>query len=654
MKKWLVVSVIAGLCLVAAVLFYELQISNSAKVASLESVVPEGVIYYLRSDNPYRKINELQSCAFYQQLLTSPVYNKFIAPRMAQITKKVPFLKELTENEIGFGIFSSGEMGSFRIGAKAAVEDFIFLSRAARGSHMKLKKGLADFYLSAREGNNISQEYYKNVKISSCKISGTEMTISYCGFADITIISNSVNILKQSIDLYKKGAAGSLSANKYFVKLNSRIKRDSILWVFANPGNSYRDMLYYYAGNARRMSNTNDLDVTAFSKMQPLANLANAMEGAVAYVDYDDARSGLIFKSYQAFNKQLDKDNLLGIIAYTQPLAKDAFNLMPRFITAFYGISQDFYESWKLLKKFIGSMEEMMKTRLISDPRYAGFSRKAGSVNLESLLKKAEDFLELNIDKDVMPLLGNNFAVVFTKLNDVSLPVPRGEINIVVPEIYALLELKDPAAAKELMAKVTQRVVDKLNIQFLSSAKQKPGIPQVQPLDINMQPTQAKVQEQKEINLLKVKVEEYKGKEIFSIDIPFVLNLFSPSYTVLDKYIVFSFMPDTLKKVISLASGSASSINSSTYFEAAKDKVSSDYSQILFFNLEKLLSDFRSTKAYVKIRGGMNKNNKNDFTAQDLDSTLDMLSNISIFSFTNARSSEEIVESSCYVKIKGL
>ena len=58
MKKWLVVSVIAGLCLVAAVLFYELQISNSAKVASLESVVPEGVIYYLRSDNPYRKINE--------------------------------------------------------------------------------------------------------------------------------------------------------------------------------------------------------------------------------------------------------------------------------------------------------------------------------------------------------------------------------------------------------------------------------------------------------------------------------------------------------------------------------------------------------------------------------------------------------------------
>ena len=296
-----------------------------------------------------------------------------------------------------------------------------------------------------------------------------------------------------------------------------------------------------------------------------------------------------------------------------------------------------------------------------ADKRYSQFKDRIDEMpNFEDFLKIVESYLGVNIENEVLPLLGNDFGIVFVHLEDASIrfgsnqgdtELPMQQLNtpFMFPQGYGFLEVKDTANAQMLIDKMARNLVNNLN-KFIQEQKQKfqeqYGIKDQQ--DNKGQP----VPEQ-EKDKIRLQQESYSDIALYTFEIlDFPLDFIKPNYCILDKYIVFSLSPKLTRNIIDIYKTRQDSFNSNYKFESVKDKIDPNYANIMFFDSEKLINNFRNLNFYTSMQSSPLRIKESSF--KKLDSILDILSNFQIFAFTNTMIDPETMESTFYIKVKGL
>lgn len=645
MKKWIGL-VVAAVVIASLASFYIYQKFPKVEIAGLESIVPEDVIYYVYSYNLDKKIKELQASEFFKQVYSSAIYNKFINPKLEKIKDKIPILSELIQRDTAFAVLSFGKVKS-RQEEIAELGNFLFLTRIDPKRHIRIKKLMADFYLSFTNKGNMSHKDYKGIRITEYRLSGKTLTVSYTLLSDVLVFSNSNEIIQKTIDLYRKESANNLLNSRNFQKVSARIKKDALFWGYGNSNNYYRQMLQEYSYESLRSRGSKDARMMdSLMGMKPFINLMNISEGYAFQADYDELKKGLVFKGFNVFNSAKDEDNFLGVILHNKEVDKNTFNLIPRFIIGYYAGTQDLNKTWQFFKKFYKPFDEMMKAEIKNDPRLALSQSKIEEMNLENLLNKVNSFLGINIENDILPLLGDNFGGVLVNIDDLNV---QRMPPLIFPQGYGFIELKDSSKMDKLMQAIMQRVVDKVNQSIKEKERRFKEQSQPTQQDKEGQP------KEEEKDFLQLKVDNYKGENIFTVEmLNFPIDFLRLNYCILDKYLIFSLSPNLTMSVIDVYKNKQETFNSNYAFESTRDKAPANYSNIIFFDSKKFIDNLKSTKFFSLLEVQLSRNTQKYFSKQDLDSVLNLLSNISVFLFTNRKLDAQTLESLCYIRIEGL
>lgn len=669
MKK--IVVMILVIMVILGIVFYVHQNLNLPLVESLESITPEGVIYYLYSYNPDKKIKDFQTNAFSKQLAENTFFKESIQPELDKIQKQVPFLSDFLQQGAAVAIYSL---------TKQTVGDMLVLTRIDPKKNIKLKKALADYYLSVGGKTEVTHKNYRNIKISDYKLHGKNITISCAFMSDVAVVSNNKDILKKSIDIYKDKLQNNLVNTKNFQKLAAKIKKDALFWIFGDNQYYAQDILRTYEANQ---------STDGLLKMKTWTEMMNVFEGYAAYIDYDTSKTGFVIKIYQNFNNSASNQDLLNVINHNMPIDKNTFTLGTENTVVYCGGNQNLVNTWKLIRKFAASIDEVMKSQLLADPKYAQYKDQINAMGFDTVISKAESFLGIDIENDILSVLGNNFGIVFAGFKDLDIVVTANQqeqvsvdegkqnVTIMFPQIYGFVELRAGMQIEKTMEAVSQRLVDNIN-KLVPPLQSQPDKQQedtslqaaIQTQEIQNSPqessqpenipkpeeTQNKPEPQEPPKLLNIKTEDYNGITLRTIAISHPQASFlTPTYCILDKYLILSLSEDITKKIVDIYAAKTNSFSSNLEGTAVKDNILADYSNLLFFNLRGLIENIRSTKAFNNFELPADlKNSQTRLSKEAINSFLDILSNIDTFIFTNKVTEPGVIETDCYLKVKGL
>lgn len=653
MRKSLVIILLS--VAVSLLSFYAYQKLREVKIGSLESIVPDEIVYYIYSYNLDKKIKEFESSLFYQQISNLTVYKQFIEPKIKEIKGKLPFLSDFIEKDVAFVIVSLGDA--------EGMGDFLFMTRLDMKKYPQIKKQLAEFYLSKISKEDVSFKKYKGVKITTYNLPQKKMVINTSLLADVLLVSNNSDIIQKSIDLFKKHGHNSLLNNKNFQKTATRIKKDVILWGYQDYSNYFRQMMRQYISSEskrrRGIGSTESLE-----KIKPFMNLMNIYKDNIFYLDYSGLKDGLVLKTYSTFDRTKDESGLLEIIAYNKPVDKATLDLIPKSIISYYGGNQKLLNCWNFLKKILSSVDEAIKAETGAERSPYRYKDRTEEMGFEDYLKELESFLGVNIEKDILSLLGDNFGAVFVNIDDAELKMPvarplrspdlaeKQSMTIAFPQIYAFCELKDKAKMQDVMQRLTQNLADKISQKIKEGEQQRQRKTGFQESQESNEQVQVTTEEKEPVTL---QMDTYKDVDIYRLELlDFPVDLLKPNYCILDKYIIVSLSTRLTQKIIDVYKDKGDSLSSNLDFKFIQNEMPPDYSNIMFFDFERLINNIRTLKFFNMFIDNLTMNAPRGFSKKDLDSILNVLSNISSYSFTNKMIDSDTMESSCYIKIKGL
>lgn len=639
----------------AAISFYFYQVSHQAKIASLESLVPEEALYYVYSYNLNKKIEALTSSQFFHQILGSSVYGKFIKPEVEKFAERVPFVNGVMESDTAFAAFSLANAKT-----PASENDFgsfLLLARVDAKKHARIKKAVADFYLLLTARDKSAYEKYKGIQITSYTLPSFERTVHYALVSDVVVFSNDIGILRKCIDLARtKASQGSLLANPDFQSVSAKAKKDALLWGYSNTKRYYQEMVEAYTYNSLRLKEEKGKKpLQSFANMKPMIDLMNTLIGYSFYLDYDDLRSGLIVKFYTFFNSANGNNALLSLLMQDKAVDEGMFKMVPKDSLAYYGVSQDIAKSWIFLKEFYVSLEEMINAQMKSNPRYYVQKEIIQSGSFAGLLTMVESFLGVNIEKDIISALGDNLGVALAGFEDVLVRAPNAalsdaqETSFIFPQVYAFCELKDSLKMQNVMWRLMQSLVKNVNHLFGQTQNPKgQSKPQAKGAT-----DEAIAPEEKQYLYLREK--EYNGVTIYSIDIAdFPIDSLKLNYCIIGKYIVVSLSTALTEKIIDVYNHKLDSFDSNYYFESAHDYLTQGYSNVMFFDFKKIFDTLKATKSFGAFTDKLPRGSQRSFSGKDLNSLISVLENLKAFTATHKLLDSETIGSSAYIEIEGL
>ena len=652
MKKWLGITLV--LALGSAAVFYYYSISRQPKISSLESLVPDDALYYVYAYNPAEKIKNISSSSFFRQLSASSVYEKSIKPQIEKLRAKVPFLADFTQRDTALAVFSLG--GEKISAAESGIGDFLLLTRVDNKKHVRVKKAIADFYLLLTTKDKGAHKKYKGISITSYTLPALAMSVHAALISDVMIVCNSKLYIEKSIDLFRdKEHHGSLLTASDFQNATSKIKKDALCWGYSNTKRYYQEILHHYASNRLGSQQSKEKSIESFAAMKPMVELMDTFGGQAFYIDYAEARAGFVFKSYALLNKNAGEAGLLEGIISDKGVDPRVNSLVPRAPILYYAGSQNFPASWIFLKKFYSSFQEMLRAEMKNDPRYQGHTGQLENMSFEAVLKTVESFLGVNIENDIVSLLGNNFGMVLVDLKESNIrqgvsglePVAEHSVGaaMVLPQFYIFCEVKDSVKTQAVLTQALEHLLDTANA-FVQQ------IEKAQAQQAHEQAVQG-VQTQKP--LLALKSDDYGGVSIYSIDIPgFPIEELKVNYCVVDTYVIFSLSPDVTKRAIDVYKHTLGSFDSNLYFETVKATLGESYSYMLYFDVTRLLDNLRLIKSFRQWKNSLTPNTRVDFSKEDIDGLLGIASNIKALTMAYTLSEGKFLESSGYIEIEGL
>lgn len=652
MKKWSGIALV--LALGSAVAFFCYTLSREPKISSLESLVPNDALYYVYAYNPAEKIKDISSSSFFRQLAASSVYEKSIKPEIEKLNKNVPFLADFTRQDTSLAVFSLGEEQSAATGS--GIGDFLFLTRVDNKKHVRVKKAIADFYLLLTTKDKSAHKKYKGIGVTSYTLPALAMSVHAALVSDVMIVCNSRMYIERSIDLFRdKNHQDSLLTASDFRNATSKIKKDALCWGYSNTKRYYQEILRHYAINKLSSKQPKGKSIESFAAMKPMVELMNTFGGQAFYIDYADAMTGFIFKSYALLNKDANETGLLEGIISGKGVDPRVFSVVPRDPILYYAGSQNFPATWLFLKKFYSSFQEMLMAEMKNDPRYQGHTGQLENSSFDAVLKMVESFLGVSIEKDIVSLLENNFGLVLVELKDIDIQqrvsgVESAEeqnagVTMALPQFYIFCEVKDSVKMQAVLTQALEHLLDTANA----------FVQQMEKAQAHRADEQAVQGAQTQKPLLTLKSDEYSGVTIYSVDIPgFPIEALKANYCALDKYVIFSLSPDVTRRAIDVYKHTLGSFNSNLYFETLKAAFGESYSYMLYFDVTRLIDNLRLAKSFAQWKNNFTPNTRVNFSREDIEGLLNIASNIKALTITYTLSESQCMESLGYIEIEGL
>lgn len=643
MKKWMLVSIFV--IIAAALAIYAYLVLYPPKPVVFESIVPDNAIYYISTSNLNKKIQDLKNSSFFLRFSETSLYKKQISSAWEDFNSKAPLLKDLMDKDIAMAVLSLGKAKDFKNSKKYSLEsmgDVLLLIRVDRKKFPQFRKSIGEAYIAKYKGEVFSK-WYHGAKISSFKAANLEQAINYTILSDTVVISNSLEDLQKSIDLFKNKSMQSLANNIGFQKAIARVKKDSLLWGYKNSKN-------YYADYLRQLQETGDAKTKIIMlQMKPLMSLTEAFQDASFYLDYDKQAMAFVSNAYTMIDASKDDSGFISIIARDKAVNQKVFSLIPKDAIAYYACNQDILKCWNFWMKFFSSLSNTSNQQIGSN---SSSKRPRAVFSFEAIIKQAESFLGVDLKKDLIPLLGDDFGIVFASLNEVEVPVrmppsvsvaPPENISqrILFPQLYLFCEVKDRAKLEKIMEGIFQRITDNIN----AKAKEQ-NTPKA---DAKMQI--AKEEEKPPVTL---SVENYKDVnihylELSSLPLPFV----QPNYCIVDKYFVLSISRNLTKKIIEMYKSNSGSFNPDTEFTSIKNNIPAEYSAILFFDFRGVIKSVVQSSSFKKLHTSLAANPKPGSSSADLDSFLTALGTLNRFTSTIHKvPGEDVLESQALLTIE--
>ncbi len=661
MKKWLII--IVSVVVVSFAALYAYQALSQPKVGPLESIVPDSAIYYIYSYNLDKKITEFKDSLFFQQVSSLPLYKKFLEPKLENIKATMPSVSDFLKKDFAVATFSVGGLKSADAAGKD-FGDFLILLRADSQKFPKLKKYMADFYLSKCAKGEVSSKIYKGIKIVSRNLAQEKRQVSFAFLSQVIVLSNDIEIIQKSIDLYKNRSRDSLLNNKDFRQVTAKVRKESLLWGYQNNKNYYQQTLRAISESSSGSDAARSQAAEGLVKSPFFSKLMTIFNASAFYLDYDLSKNGLVSKTYYTLNRTGDDNDFTDIFAFNKPLDKNIYNLIPGNSIACYAINHDMPKAWKTAKQILSSFAETMKTQAKASPRYR--QGMEDQYNLENALKIAEVFLGVSIEDDIIAQLGDNFGAAIVNIEDIGIPLPvpasvKGQppqqqnFPFIFPRGFVFFELKDQAKMQETMKGIFQHIVDNVNKSIKEQEKRrkalldsikkpKLGQPKEEPLPVEPEKTP-----------LTLVTGNHNGVEISRIEISdFPISTLKPNYCIIDKYLVFSLSPQLSEDIIDIYQNKKGSFGSGYNFERIQDKLPGEYANIMFFDFRKLVNNITSTKFYELQTQGLANGSQKDFSKEDLDSLIKLLKNISSLTATSNMTDSDTLESASYIEMDGL
>ena len=661
MKKWMVV--IIFVIIVAALTIYAYLLLFPPKPVVFEGIVPDNAIYYISTSNLNKKIQDLKNSSFFLKFSETSLYKSRIGPAREDFNSKAPFLKDFMDKDVAMAVLSLGKARDLKNSKKFSMENignFLLLIRVDRNKFPQLKRSIGEAYIAKYKGEVVSKRY-RGVKISSFKATNWEQAINYAILSDTVVISNSLDDIQKSIDLFRNKSMLSLANNVGFRKAIARVKKDSLLWGYKNSKN-------YYADYLRQLQETKDTKSKIIMlQMKPLMSLMEVFKDASFYVDYDKQEMVFVLKGYTMFDTSKDDSGFISIIARDKAVDQKVFSLIPKDAIAYYACNQDALKCWNFWMNFLSSLSSTLNQQMSSN---SSFKRPKVAFSSETIIKQAESFLGIDLKKDLIALLGDDFGIVFASLNELEVPVrmpssvstvPPQNISqhILFPQLYLFCGAKDRAKLEKIMEGIFQKITDNINTKakegmqlYRKTHPATAGSPEGQ----GTPKTYAQMQTAKEEDKLPVTLSEenYKDVNIHYLELSnFPLPFVQPNYCIVDKYFIFSISRDLTKKIIETYKSNSGSFNSNTEFASIKNNIPVEYSAIFFVNFRGVVKSVVQSSSFKKLHTSLASNPKPGFSSADLDSFLAALGTLNKFTLTTHKASgEDVLESQALLTIE--
>lgn len=646
MRKWLglilIVIVAGGLLFVFKVTY------QPKKVIQIESIIPEETVNYLYSYNLAGKINDFYNSPFCRKISELSLYKKFAESEIKKLETKIAVLSEIFKNDTALATFSSRVVLPKMENEQITVElsKFLFLTRI--GPKANIKKMIGDFYLAFAVKEKAGYSKHRGITITNYalpeKIKGTIPVLGYALLGDVIVLSNSNELIKKSIDLFRGKSKNSLLNEETFQDITGNRKeagKEVLLWGYTNYKSHYREFLSETAKGYFQEEDFSLEKGIQFGKLRDfIKNFMEISKGMFTFLAYDESREGFVWETYQFFDKSKDKQHFLDTFISPEGGSKNIFGMIPSDIIGYFAFSGNLTSNWKYLKNIMsvaGGIEEGKKEKIM-------FSAAQKIPDFSGILKIAESFLGVNIEKDILPLLGKTFGGVFADIEEISFDLLEDQSHSVkafsypVPALSFFIETKDSGAAQEFINIITHKVIPSVS-NFFKEKMEKLG-------------NEMTGQFSEKTDILKLSSESYEGTgiNVLSVqDFPIALNCF-----VLDRYAVISSSLGFTEKVIRVHNGRHDSL--ANYFNSkfGDDRIFTSNSYILFFDFDRMVRKITRTGAFNFLKSNVSLFSKGEISAKDLDALIDVIDDISLFMQTYRLSEDGTGEILNYIKIEGL
>lgn len=637
MKKWLTFGLVVLALSVGGYLCYGL-FHKAEKVAQIESIVPDEVIYYLYSYNTKDKLENFSKSQLYQKISNLSVYRKFAESYLKKLRKKTPLLDKTFAEDCALAIFSSRAIlfESKKFSSTMQPGKFIFLCRV--GPKINLSKTIGDLYLNIFANRKTGHSRYNGIKITSYRLLNearrVDIVLSYAILGDVFVLGNDSALIKKSIDLYKRKSEKSLLNNKLFAKsaeIQGVVKKDVLLWTYTSYKNYYKGFLSEIAkGYLHNEDFTIEKGIEFGQLRRVMKSVIDISIGMFAFLDYDELKEGFICKTYQFFDSSKDKKHFLNMFSLSKGLEGDFSKITPPDVIGYCRLSGDLKQYLRYLEVSTPPADGKANLRGLKLFRY-GLGNILGT---SGFIRKVEPFLGVNIEKDILPLLGENIGVIFSDLEEVYFSSPEGKKSFAqmfsypLPHLALFAEAKSKEDAFKLKSLITQKAfvsLNKMNNEW--------SIPSEDAL------TQNDVQ---------LSDERYKGIDLKVLTVKkFPLK---PNCFVLGKYIIISPTLSFTKKTIDVYKELDVSLNS----KFDRKKMFFPNSFILYFDFSTAVKKFTQTNLFRFFRSGVPMFSKGTISSQDIDSIVDILDDISLITQSYRMSEEGVGEGLFSIKVEGL
>ncbi|MFH1772159.1 MAG: DUF3352 domain-containing protein [Candidatus Omnitrophota bacterium] len=643
MPKKLISAILAAALIASAGVFVYKTFFAPSGVVNIASIVPESAIYYVYSHDIKGKIERFWASKIGAKISSLELYKKNIAPNFKEIKKPFSLVEDFLENDTVVAIFSYSNFMDGSKDFKTKVGDYLLVTRV--GKKQDIKKKILDAALSLTDGKNTTSSKYKGINITAVNIPKENITLRYAIFGNVLALSESEDILKKSIDLFKGESPDSLAfsqAYKQIIEGRRQEIEDSVIWAYTNHINYYKP--FYKEMSKASQGNAASLMPDVLSRMKRFTEMQIA---SLTLLFYDSSKNSLSVKAYQAFDENKDEMGIVKLFRQSEGINKTNLNSIPGGIIACSVFSVNMIE---IISKMYNIFSEMMAES-------APGAKVAGNHKPYDFSTLIKNYTGIDFDEEVKPYMGNISGFIVHSIEEAALPKKKGQghmqdITVPFPGISLFIELSDSDISLLAANKAMKKLVSAVN-EFAKSRIPSEGF-SLEPPDLSKLADNAEelFLGQKRSDLITIEESSYKGTKLSVLKLKDAF--IEPAYTFINNNLVISLTEKSVKDMVDVYTVSIPSLDKTIVDDKLSLGMLDNYSVLYYFDINKFIKQLTETGAFKSFSPFIGMASGGKANADDLNQILDIIDDLGVFVQTSRFKNDGIAESIFYVQMEGL